>query len=279
MPLAMKPLPSTSIVLCWHLTMIDYFWKVEIPTGGATWCQWDGFIIRHHCKQGAGGKVYNCSPPDRMSSVVSMSPFHLHLLIALVAALTAGQQVLEPYYVIVIVIVMDQQVVDQPNLPVLFSFSQPSHNVAVFRGADLQRAIASGAVRGFGGAGGLGLHSGGGVGHRLAVHQTPALVAPAPALVHSTPVIPVARPTVPVYHPPTRVVSSVVHQSHPAVVAAPATTATYVDPYYSELADYSFEYGVADSISGSQFGDQESRFDQSALQYCLLFCHPCLSLT
>merc|ERR1719318_503477 len=172
-----------------------------------------------------------------------MSPFHLHLLIALVAALTAGQQ----------------QVVDQPNLPVLFSFSQPSHNVAVFRGADLQRAIASGAVRGFGGAGGLGLHSGVGVGHRLAVHQTPALVAPAPALVHSTPVIPVARPTVPVYHPPTRVVSPVVHQSHPAVVATPATTATYVDPYYSELADYSFEYGVADSISGSQFGDQESR--------------------
>ena len=210
-----------------------------------------------------------------MSSVVSMSPFHLHLLIALVAALTAGQQVLEPYYVIVIVIVMAQQVVDQPNLPVLFSFSQPSHNVAVFRGADLQRAIASGAVRGFGGAGGLGLHSGVGVGHQLAVHQTPALVAPAPALVHSTPVIPVARPTVPVYHPPTRLVSPVVHQSHPAVVAAPATTATYVDPYYSELADYSFEYGVADSISGSQFGDQESRFDQ----YCLLFCNACISLT
>ena len=167
---------------------------------------------------------------------------------------------------------MDQQVVDQPNLPVLFSFSQPSHNVAVFRGADLQRAIASGAVRGFGGAGGLGLHSARvGVGHQLAVHQTPALVSPAPALVHSTPVIPVARPAVPVYHPPTRLVSPVVQQSHAAVVAAPATTATYVDPYYSELADYSFEYGVADSISGSQFGDQESRFDHSALQCCLLF--------
>jgi len=40
------------------------------------------------------------------------------------------------------------------NLPVLFQFSQPGHNVAVFRGADLKKAIASGLVSGFGSLGG-----------------------------------------------------------------------------------------------------------------------------
>jgi len=39
------------------------------------------------------------------------------------------------------------------NLPVLFQFSQPSHNVAVFRGADLKKAIAAGLVPGFGSLG------------------------------------------------------------------------------------------------------------------------------
>merc|ERR1719187_2804552 len=38
------------------------------------------------------------------------------------------------------------------NLPVLFQFSQPSHNVAVYRGADLERARAAGLIKGFGGA-------------------------------------------------------------------------------------------------------------------------------
>merc|ERR1712128_204436 len=42
------------------------------------------------------------------------------------------------------------------NLPVLFQFSQPGHNVAVFRGADLKKAIASGLVSGFGSLGGDG---------------------------------------------------------------------------------------------------------------------------
>jgi len=168
------------------------------------------------------------------------------LILSLVPVLTRGQVVQAA----------------QPNLPVLFSFSQPSHNVAVFRGADLQRAIASGAVKGFGGvthAGGLGL---GGIGHGhglahgiAAQHRAPVVATP--AVVHSTPVA-VASP-VPVYHPvaPTRVVAStpVVHRH--AAVAAPV--AAYVDPYYNDLAEYSFEYGVADNISGSQFGDQESR--------------------
>ena len=168
------------------------------------------------------------------------------LILSLVAALATSQQVVEA---------------TQPNLPVLFSFSQPSHNVAVFRGADLQRAIASGAVKGFGGAGGLGLGGighGHGLGHGIAVQHRAPVVA-TPTVVHSTPVA-VAAP-VPVYHPvaPTRVVAPtpVVHRH--AAVAAPV--AAYVDPYYNDLAEYSFEYGVADNISGSQFGDQESRFD------------------
>ena len=40
------------------------------------------------------------------------------------------------------------------NLPVLFQFSQPGHNVAAFRGAELKKAIASGLVSGFGNLGG-----------------------------------------------------------------------------------------------------------------------------
>merc|ERR1711892_642236 len=39
------------------------------------------------------------------------------------------------------------------NLPVLFQFSQPGHNVAVFRGAQLIQAIADGLVPGFGNLG------------------------------------------------------------------------------------------------------------------------------
>ena len=39
------------------------------------------------------------------------------------------------------------------GLPVLFQFSHPTHNVAVFRGADLKKAIAAGVVKGFGNTG------------------------------------------------------------------------------------------------------------------------------
>jgi len=39
------------------------------------------------------------------------------------------------------------------KLPVLFQVDQPTHNVAVFRGAALKQAIAKGLVKGFGGAG------------------------------------------------------------------------------------------------------------------------------
>ena len=35
------------------------------------------------------------------------------------------------------------------NLPLLFQFTHPTHNVAVFRGADLMEAIDAGMVMGF----------------------------------------------------------------------------------------------------------------------------------
>merc|ERR1712215_44730 len=42
--------------------------------------------------------------------------------------------------------------VPKHNLPVLFQFSHPTHNVAVYRGAELKAAIAAGLVGGVGGA-------------------------------------------------------------------------------------------------------------------------------
>merc|ERR1711874_935695 len=39
------------------------------------------------------------------------------------------------------------------NLPVLFQYEDPSHSVAVFRGAELKQAIAAGLVPGFGNLG------------------------------------------------------------------------------------------------------------------------------
>ena len=42
------------------------------------------------------------------------------------------------------------QVYGDRDLPVLFLFSQPTHNVAVFRGADLEKARAAGLIKGLG---------------------------------------------------------------------------------------------------------------------------------
>merc|ERR1711936_479066 len=66
------------------------------------------------------------------------------------------------------------------DLPVLFQFQQPTHNVAVFRGADLKNAIASGLVKGFPGASGL-----------AGAVATKTVVAP---VVHHAPVVRVAHP-------------------------------------------------------------------------------------
>merc|ERR1719411_2321562 len=94
------------------------------------------------------------------------------------------------------------------DLPVLFKFQQPTHNVAVFRGADLKKAIASGLVKGFPGASGA-----------AGAVATKAVVAP---VVHHAPAVRVALPVVhrvaPAVHP---VVHPVVHTA-PVVAYKPA---------------------------------------------------------
>merc|ERR1719228_1332816 len=141
-----------------------------------------------------------------------------------------------------------------PNLPVLFSFSQPSHNVAVFRGADLTRAIASGAVKGFGNLG-----HGGGVGHVLGhgqghvVHPVSHPVVPSVRVVSQPP--PVVTTVVP--HPPVPVVAAPLPVA--PVLHRPTVSAAYVDPYYSEDAQYAYEYSVLDEGFGTNFGAKETR--------------------
>merc|ERR1712215_564529 len=166
------------------------------------------------------------------------------------------------------------------NLPVLFSFSQPSHNVAVYRGAALQNAIASGAIQGFGNLG-----NGGGLLHTATApvsRVTPVIPAPTQVV---TPVVhrPVPAPVVtPVVHRPVvsqPVVShAVVSQpvvsrpvvsrpvvSHPVVshpvVSRPVVShpVAHVEPVYGEDAEYTYEYSVLDDYSGNNFGAKESR--------------------
>merc|ERR1712055_177893 len=108
------------------------------------------------------------------------------------------------------------------NLPVLFSFSQPSHNVAVFRGAALQNALNSGAIQGFGnlghGNGGLsGVHPATPVLSHTPVYQAPArVVTPViPAQVIHRPVISLPVVSTPVYSHP--VISTPVISHTPVV--------------------------------------------------------------
>ena len=160
------------------------------------------------------------------------------------------------------------------NLPVLFQFQQPTHNVAVFRGADLKNAIASGLVKGFGTGSGSGLGAGDAAG---AARSGKSLVVAAPAVapvvkvapvVHPAPVRVVPAPRPVVHHAPVVVHRPVVHAPvvHPVVHAAPVVKAApavaykpYVDPYADEPAYYSYEYAVADDYSKSSFDAAESR--------------------
>ena len=150
------------------------------------------------------------------------------------------------------------------DLPVLFQFQQPTHNVAVFRGADLKNAIAAGLVKGFPGASG----SAGAVATKQVV--TPVVPAPVVRVAH-----PVAHPVVhPVAHPVAHpVVHSVVHPVvhpvvhrvhapvvHPVVHTAPAVAyKPYVDPYADEPAVYNYEYAVKDDYTYNDFGASENR--------------------
>jgi len=100
------------------------------------------------------------------------------------------------------------------NLPVLFQFSQPSHNVAVFRGADLRKAIAAGKVKGFGS-----LRQGKGL---LTANTAPTLVQSTAALRTLAPATSVS------YRPATTQV--VYHKPQPQVAYQPAPTRVVYRP-------------------------------------------------
>merc|ERR1712003_137496 len=154
------------------------------------------------------------------------------------------------------------------DLPVLFSFKQPTHNVAVFRGADLKNAIAAGLVKGFGSGSGLGAGAGAGdalrSGKSVKIVAAPAVapirVAPAPVVVKAAPVVApvvVKRPVVSYAPRPAPVVVKT-----PVVSYAPAPKVAYkpyVDQYADEPAYYTYEYAVNDDYSKSAFDANESR--------------------
>merc|ERR1712038_2150019 len=150
---------------------------------------------------------------------------------------------------------------ERKDLPELFSFSQPTHNVAVYRGADLKNAIAAGLVKGFGSAGVVAAPA---VAPVVKVAPRPVVI-PAPAPVVR--VAPVVRPAVKIVKTAPVVVkpAPVVVRPAPVVKAAPVVTSyapapvaykpapkvaykPYVDPYADE-----------DDYSAADFGAAESR--------------------
>ena len=132
----------------------------------------------------------------------------------------------------------------QKDLPELFKFALPTHNVAVFRGADLKKAIASGLVKGFPGASGA-----------AGAVATKAVVAP---VVHHAPAVRVALPVVhrvaPALHPVVHTAPVVSYKPAPAVAYKP-----YVDEYADEPAVYNYNYAVKDDYTYNDFGASENR--------------------
>ncbi len=128
------------------------------------------------------------------------------------------------------------------NLPVLFQFSQPSHSVSVFRGADLERAKAAGLVKGFGAGGSAG-------GYPVAAPPPPppaALPPPPPPPPAALPPPPPPAPAPIVYRPaPAPLVyqpapAPVVYRPAPPPPPPPAPIAykpapAYVEPEYYDV--------------------------------------------
>jgi len=165
------------------------------------------------------------------------------------------------------------------DLPVLFSFKQPTHNVAVFRGADLKNAIAAGLVKGFGSGSGLG-GAGAGAGGDAARSGKAVKIVAAPAVAPIVPAVKVVKAPVVTYAPK----PVVTYAPKPVVVKAPVVTYApkpapvvvktpvvsyapapkvaykpYVDQYADEPAYYTYEYAVNDDYSKSAFDANESR--------------------
>merc|ERR1711976_628814 len=162
------------------------------------------------------------------------------------------------------------------DLPVLFQFAQPTHNVAVFRGADLKNAIAAGLVKGFGSGSGLGGAGAGGdaarSGKAVKIVAAPAVAPIVPAVkVVKAPVVTYAPKPVVTYAPkpvkayapaPVVVKPAPVVVKTPVVSYAPAPKVAYkpyVDQYADEPAYYTYEYAVNDDYSKSAFDANESR--------------------
>lgn len=174
------------------------------------------------------------------------------------------------------------------NLPVLFQFSHPTHNVAVFRGADLKNAIASGLVKGFGagglgGAGDAGSAAGAGGeardgraddGATAAAAVVPQAVAPFVHHLHTpvayqpapAPVVYKPAPAPVVYKPaPAPVIykpapAPVIYKPAPAPVVAYKPAPAYAEPAYPDIpAHYNYEYAVLDGYTNNDFNAAESR--------------------
>merc|ERR1712200_382207 len=113
------------------------------------------------------------------------------------------------------------------DLPVLFQFSQPTHNVAVFRGADLEKARAAGLIKST----------------VAAAKPAPVVVpAPAPVVVKPAPVVYKPAPAPVVYKPAP---APVVYKPAPAPVSYKPAKPAYVEPAYNDLdAVYNWEYSV-----------------------------------
>ena len=166
------------------------------------------------------------------------------------------------------------------GLPVLFQFQQPTHNVAVFRGADLKKAFAAGVVKGFGATGvaAPAVAPVVRVAPRPAVVPAPVVrvapapvvrvapvVRPAPVVVRPAPVVVKTAPVVgpaPVLAPAPVVTHKAVHSAPVVSAYAPAPKVAYkpyVDEYADEPAVYTYEYAVKDDYSNNDFGAAESR--------------------
>ena len=131
------------------------------------------------------------------------------------------------------------------NLPVLFQFNQPTHNVAVFRGAQLKAAIANGLVKGFPGQADGRTGKALGLGRPLAVKAAPVIarpatiVRPAPVVIRPAPVIAKPAPVIVKPRPVIAAPTPVVVKTTPSIYRpAPVYkhTTTYVEPLYTDVS-------------------------------------------
>jgi hypothetical protein len=133
------------------------------------------------------------------------------------------------------------------NLPVLFQFSQPSHSVSVFRGADLEKAQAAGLIKGLGAGGSSGAYA---VAAPAPPPPPPVVAAappppppPAPIVYRPAPLAyrPAPAPVVyqpapaPVVYKPAPVVYNPPPPPPPAPIAYKPAAPAYVEPEYYDV--------------------------------------------